>query len=178
MNRPSYVVAIAALVWAHATLFAAETSQVPAYVTAEHRIVLEKWLGANKTLRVATDEDCKCKEDIAAMRRGYGGAWKANPDFHPYYVAGDFNGDGQADFAVVVIRNAANPKREVAIFNGPFSPDHPARPAYLNGKYAGALFFGPPRPKPWRLIVGPFESEGSLLVPKGSTYVFKPSNCC
>ena len=178
MPRPSHLVAITVLVWTQVSLFAAEVSRVPAYVTAEHRSVLERWLRADKTLRVATDEDCKCDEDIAAMRRGYGGAWKANPDFHPYYVIGDFNSDGQADFAVVVIRNATTPKREVAVFNGPFSPDRPAQPAYLSGKYVGALFFGPPRPKPWRLIVGPFESEGSLLVPRGSTYVLKPSNCC
>jgi hypothetical protein len=112
------------------------------------------------------------------MRRGYGGAWKANPDFHPYYVVGDFNGDGHTDFAVVVIRGSTNFTREVAVFNGPFSQNAAKSPAYVGGKHSGALFFGPPRPKPWRLIVGPFESEGSLLIPKGSTYVFTSNNCC
>jgi hypothetical protein len=32
------------------------------------------------------------------------------------------------------------------------------------------LFYGPPRPKPYRLIVGTFESEGLVLQPLGNTY--------
>jgi len=178
MNWLLPVLAVAVMLYPHAISSASPKSQVPAYIAPEHRVVLEKWIATNQSLRVATDEDCKCDDDIAAMRRGYGGAWKANPDFHPYYVVGDFNGDGQSDFAVVVIRGSTNHKRELAIFNGPFSPDATSRPAYLSGKYVGPLFFGPPRPKPWRLIVGPFESEGSLLIPRGSTYVVRSSNCC
>jgi hypothetical protein len=169
---------VAVMLYAYAAFPATPTSEVPAYISPPHRAALEKWLTTAKTFRVATDEDCNCSDDIAAMRRGYGGAWKANPNFHPYYVVGDFNGDRHTDFAVVVIRGFDNSKREVAIFNGPFSTDAAKAPAYLSGKYVGALFFGSPRPKPWRLIVGPFESEGSLLIPKGSTYVLTPSNCC
>ncbi len=173
MNWTLPLPAVAVTLYPHLAVSATPTPEVPAYIAPEHRTVLEKWMAMNQSLRVATDQDCKCDDDIASMRRGYGGAWKANPDFHPYYVVGDFNGDGQADFAVVVIRGSTNPKRELAIFNGPFPRAATPRPAYLSGKYVGALFFGPPRPKPWRLIVGPFESEGSLLVPKGATYVLR-----
>jgi hypothetical protein len=178
MNWSLSVLGVAVMLYVHAAFPTTQASEIPAYIAPPHRAVLEKWLSTNKTSRVATDEDCNCSDDIARMRRGYGGTWKPNPDFHPYYVAGDFNGDGHTDFAVVVIGGSTSSTREVAIFNGPFSPSTAKSPVYLSGKRAGALFFGPPRSKPWRLIVGPFESEGSLLMPKGSTYVLTPSNCC
>lgn len=178
MNWSLSLLGVVALLYVHAAFPATPASEIPEYIVPPHRAVLEKWLATTKSSRVATDEDCSCSDDIARMRRGYGGAWKASPDFHPYYVVGDFNDDGHTDFAVVVIRGSTNFTREVAIFNGPFLENAAKSPAYVGGKHGGALFFGPPRPKPWRLIVGPFESEGSLLIPKGSTYVFTPNNCC
>jgi hypothetical protein len=32
------------------------------------------------------------------------------------------------------------------------------------------LFYGPPRPKPYRLLIGRFEAEGATLSPSGRTY--------
>ena len=32
------------------------------------------------------------------------------------------------------------------------------------------LFYGPPRPKPYRLVLGRFEADGTMLVPSGKTY--------
>jgi hypothetical protein len=33
------------------------------------------------------------------------------------------------------------------------------------------MSFGPPRPKPYRIVVGPFESDNtSILVPAGHSY--------
>jgi hypothetical protein len=32
------------------------------------------------------------------------------------------------------------------------------------------LFYGPPRPEPHYLVIGPFYSHGALLVPKDQTY--------
>jgi hypothetical protein len=95
------------------------------------------------------------------------------PDYHPYVVTGDFNGDGQVDFAVVLVDRA---KREggfaVVIFNGPFrSLEQP--PAFLktglNLKYYG-FAYGPPRKRPYRLVLGRFEADGTVFVPKGGTY--------
>jgi hypothetical protein len=137
---------------------------------------LQSWLTKHKGFRVGTDEDCECDDDIASTRRGSGGAWAPNPNFHPYYAVGDFNSDGQPDFAVVLI--GAAEKKYVAIFNGPFSQNSASSPAYLDHKHVGALFFGAPRPKPWRLLVGPFESEGTLFKPRGALYVAIPSHCC
>ena len=50
----------------------------------------------------------------------------------------------------------------------------PASPAFMESgldlKYSG-LVYGPPRPKPYRLVLGPFESDsGVLLTPHGYRY--------
>ncbi|HJW04798.1 MAG TPA: hypothetical protein VJ548_16080 [Azospira sp.] len=142
-------------------------SRIPDYIGLSERVTLEAWLDANPKLRVATDEDCNCTEDIASVRKGDGGVWKPKPSFHPYYVSGDFNDDKIIDFAVVLIERETR-KRFLAIFNNPYARH--AKPAYF-AEADVVLFFGPPRPKPYRLIVGDFWSEGESLEPKGKTYV-------
>jgi hypothetical protein len=143
-------------------------------LTAQEQRVLEGWLARHPEYRPATDEDCECADDIKQMRAGYGGAQKAVLDYRPYIATGDFNGDGIQDFAVVVIDRTKQEKKFVlVVFNGPFKPET-ATPAFLQSgmdlKYSG-LFFGPPRPKPYRLLLGPFESDsGVLLVPHGRSY--------
>ena len=107
---------------------------------------------------------------------GYGGRWKPVPDYHPYAVSGDFNGDGDIDFAVAVIRSNATHKFTILVFNGPFksvdaAPSFVDSDADLTGI---GFFYGPPRPKPYRLVVGAFESEGYVLVPQGRTYRLLP----
>jgi hypothetical protein len=107
------------------------------------------------------------------MKTGYGGKWTPYPDYHPYVVTGDFNGDGARDFAAVVIDRSKSEKNfTLLIFNGPL--DSNSAPAYVESgldlRYAG-MSFGPPRPKPYRIVVGPFESDNTfILVPKGKTY--------
>lgn len=144
------------------------------YIPSKQRAVLDQWLKQNPALRVATDADCQCSDEIAEIRKGSGGAWKANPNYHPYYVSGDFNSDGEQDFAVVLIDSAT--KLHLVIFNGPISAG--IAPAYQSTKYVGPLFFGAPRPKPYRLVVGDFGSEGGLFKPKGKSYVYVGSDCC
>lgn len=122
--------------------------------------------------RLATDPDCKCAEHIREMRAGSGGVWKPVPDYHPYIATGDFNGDGVTDFAVEVIEQSKSPNDFVLlVFNGPFRSDSTAPVFIQSGVYGEALFFGPPRPKPYRLVIGPFDSDNSaILVPTGTTY--------
>lgn len=96
------------------------------------------------------------------------------PDYHPYVVTGDFNGDGIEDFAVVVIQRSKQENSfELLIFNGPLKSESAAPACTGSGvdlKYQG-LFYGPPRPKPYRLLLGRFESDsGSLLLPSGRSY--------
>jgi hypothetical protein len=146
-------------------------------LTAQEQKVLNGWLSKHPEDRLATDEDCACPGDIEQMRAGHGGIWKPVPDYHPYTATGDFNGDGVEDFAVVVVDPLKEEKNyTLLVFNGPFDVEK-ATPNFiktgLDLKYVG-LFYGPPRPKPYRLLLSGFESDsGSLLVPRGQGYVLK-----
>jgi hypothetical protein len=120
------------------------------------------------------DKDCDCADDIEQMKKGYGGNWKPVPDYHPYIATGDFNGDGVEDFAVVVVdRTKQENNFAFLVFNGPFTLGTES-PAFMKSgldlKYQG-LTYGPPRPKPYRLLLGRFESDsGVLLIPRGRGY--------
>jgi len=151
---------------------------VPAFsghaLTAQEQKVLQNWLAHHPEYRVATDEDCDCADDIKQTKAGWGGAWKPVPDYHPYTATGDFNGDGVEDFAVVLIdRSKQENNFALIVFNGPFKSET-ASPAFMKSgldlKYQG-LAYGPPRPKPYRLLLGRFESDsGVLLIPHGRGY--------
>jgi hypothetical protein len=146
-------------------------------LTAQEQKVLKGWLSRHPEDRLATDEDCDCAGDIEQLKAGYGGKWKPVPDYHPYTATGDFNGDGVEDFAVVVIDSSKKEKNyTLLVFNGPFGAEK-AVPNFIKSgldlKYVG-LFYGPPRPKPYRLLVSGFEGDsGSLLIPRGQSYVLK-----
>jgi hypothetical protein len=123
---------------------------------------------------VASDSDCDCADDIQQMKTGYGGNWTPYPDYHPYVVTGDFNSDGVRDFAAIVIDRSKSAKNfRLLVFNGPFgakpiAPDYSESNLDLRGQ---GMSFGPPRPKPYRIVIGPFESDNTwILVPKGHTY--------
>ena len=132
------------------------------------------WLAQRPHYRLATDKDCDCAGDIKLMKTRYGGLTKPVRDYHPYVATGDFNGDGVEDIAVVVLdRSKKGKKFGLIVFNGPFKSDT-ASPAFMESgldlKYSG-LVYGPPRPKPYRLVLGPFESDsGVLLIPHGRSY--------
>ena len=142
-------------------------------LTQGHKVVLQAWLSAHPSFRLATVEDCRCADDVANMRQGLGGEWRPVADYQPYVATGDFNGDGKTDFAVVLVEKSAQPGSfAFLVFNGPFA-EGPQEPAFIESGRDLArqgLFFGPPRPKPYRLLLGPFESEASILMPKGKTY--------
>ena len=143
-------------------------------LSSEEQQVLKSWLARHSAYRQATDQDCDCAGDIQQMRAGSGGIWKPLRDYHPYIATGDFNGDGVQDFAVVLIDGGKQEKNfALIVFNGPYKPERQIPAFFQSGmdlKYIG-LFYGPPRPKPYRLLLGPFESDsGSLLIPHGRTY--------
>jgi hypothetical protein len=132
------------------------------------------WLSGHPHFRAAVDGDCDCSEDIQQMKVGDGGVWRPVLDYHPYIATGDFNGDGIRDLAVVVIdRTKTIHQFSLLVFNGPFSLES-VEPTFvasgLDLRYMG-LDFGPPRPRPYRLIVGRFGTDNtSVLVPHGQTY--------
>jgi hypothetical protein len=143
-------------------------------LSSEEQQVLKHWLARHSAYRQATDEDCDCAGDIQQMKAGYGGAWKPVRDYHPYLITGDFNGDGAEDFAVVLVDRSKQEKNfALIVFNGPFRSETSSPAFFQSGmdlKYMG-LFYGPPRPKPYRLGLGPFESDsGGLLIPHGRGY--------
>lgn len=150
----------------------AESADLPSYMKAEHSRIAKRWLSERKQYRVATDEDCRCEETIGLQRRGYGEAWKPNPDFHPYYVVGDFNLDGKQDFAVGIIGKHSG-EFSILIFHGPFTENASYKPAHFGGAYplGYGMFYGPPRPAPYSLLVGPFEAEGVILKSTAKGYV-------
>jgi len=141
-------------------------------LTPTQESVLQGWFKENPGHRRATLADCDCATDVQNMKDGYGGEWKGVPDYHPYVATGDFDTDGDEDFAVIVVQQSG--ARKLLVFNAPFA--EPGRPAYVETSLDFrrlALFFGPPRPKPYRLLIGAFESEGALVIPKNGTYVLE-----
>lgn len=136
--------------------------------------VLKNWIRLHPQYRQATDQDCDCAADIHQMRAGAGGVWKPVKDYHPYVATGDFNGDGAEDFAVILIDHQKKEKNfALVVFNGPFKSGTPS-PAFLESGMElqnEGLSYGPPRPKPYRLLLGPFESDNTgLLIPHGRGY--------
>lgn len=143
-------------------------------LTAQEQNVLKHWLAGHTKYRIAKDNDCDCAGDIQQMKAGYGGLVKPVRDYHPFIATGDFNGDGVRDFAVVLLDRSKEEKNfALLVFNGPFDSET-VTPAFMQSgldlKYSG-LSYGPPRPKPYRLVLGPFESDsGVLLIPDGRSY--------
>jgi hypothetical protein len=102
------------------------------------------------------------------------GPWKADPTYQPYYTKGDFNWDGKTDFAVGAVKGKNPDTFRVAIFHGPFGPMHPAKAAFISEpiRLGVGMAYGPPRPKPYMLLVSPFESHGAVLKPTPKGYVW------
>lgn len=145
---------------------------------------LDAWLGSHPHVRYATVEDCKCQEDVEDMRK-LSETRPQQPDYNPYMVVGDFNGDGAADFAVVLIDGdkptGAGARRHVLlVFNGPFNKGAKAPAFEANVDMADyALFYFPPRRnEQWRpgLAVAPFSADVAFwLVPRKNSYDMKPA---
>jgi len=148
---------------------AVSSDALPSYVAPRHAGAILSWLQRHPEYRIALDADCSCADDIASIRSGDG--WPPAPDYHPYYVVGDFRGDGAEDVAVGVISRQRAGKFRVLIIHG-HSPGGQVVTVFLSKdrQLGEGLFYGPPRPKPWRLIVGAFASEGAAFEPTASGY--------
>ena len=145
--------------------------------------ILQKWLGQHRVFRIATDADCQCNKAIEDMKADSGADRKELEDFHPYVVTGDFKHDGVEDFAVAVIDGSKKTDNFVVlVFDGPFAQtpqNSPVRPFVASGLNlkGEALFYGPPESKPYRLMIGRFESDYvTLIVPKGDSYRLEASD--
>jgi hypothetical protein len=150
-------------------------TNVPKYISGEHSRVVTGWLKEQPQARVAEDADCRCDEDLKRKRTESNGAWSAEPNYHPYYVSGDFNRDGIADFAIGIIDRTVPDAFRVVIFDGPFKKSTSVRPTFVSQPrpLGEAMFYGPPRPKPYFLVVGAFEAEGLVLQLTSNGYALK-----
>lgn len=110
----------------------AQSNGVPQFVNPDHARVASVWLSRNPGYRVASDEDCNCRDDLKMVREESTGMWKANPGYHPYYIAGDFNWDGVQDVAFGVVRGKNPTSFKVVIFHGPFDTSHSGRAAFVS----------------------------------------------
>ena len=133
-----------------------------------HRATLERWLQGKPALRLATEKDCQNKEGLAASRAEYG------RDYQPYYAVGDFNRDGQQDFAVALINGQKRSRKfAIAIFNGPFNQKRTNLPAFFtegSDLSEGGLFVLSGN----RLVAGVFQSDNCVVLrPRGRTYAMK-----
>lgn len=125
---------------------------------------IDRWLRANPEYVRATVEDCNCQEDIASLKRGDGRAWKAQPTYEPYYAVGDFDGNGAADFAIVVKKTRGQVDVRVIVFLGKRGKrEFDAINVMVGaGSLEGIALFTKRRSGPrTTLLVGPFASEGT-----------------
>jgi hypothetical protein len=171
-----WIVLSAALVISFSPRMAFSAS-VPDYVPPKFQGLISRWLAHHSNYRIAIDADCGCPDDIQTLRAGSMPGWPPNPGFHPYYVAGDFVGDGIEDVAIGVIALKDPTKFRVLILHGK-DLHGMRRAAFMSERLdiRQGLFFGAPRPKPWRLGVGPFESEGVLFEPTAKGYRLSDSD--
>jgi hypothetical protein len=153
---------------------AASAESLPDYVAPRYRPAIASWLTSHPGYRVAIDADCSCDDDIAQMRAGYSADCPGVPNYHPYYTVGDFRGDGAEDVAVGVTSQQHPKKFRVLIIHGTPLKGLGTAKTFLSEEldFHQGLFYGAPRPKPWRLVVGPFESDGVTFEPTPTGYKF------
>lgn len=73
------------------------------FIKSPFRSTINAWLAEHPQYRLALAEDCQCDDDIETLRNGAGLAWRPQPDYQPYYLHADFDGNRQDDVAVVVL---------------------------------------------------------------------------
>ncbi len=156
--KPKTLILYAALV----VMFRPILAAAPTYISKEHFSVLERWLQSRSDLRLAVDSDCQCDRDLASMR-----SEGSNSRYQPYYASGDFNDDGQADFAVVVVAKTDASKKLLAVFNAPLTSS--TSPAFFDS-IDGILVLSRPSAPAKRLLVGRPYSDAATLKPTGSGY--------
>jgi hypothetical protein len=144
------------------TVGAASSGSVPSSIKKEHAPALERWFLTRTDLRLASDSDCQCDRDLASLRSDM-----SNPDYQPYYASGDFNDDGQADFAVMTVTKSDVSKKLLVVFNGPVTPT--STPAFI-GSADGILVLSRPSTPPMRLLVGRPYAGAATLTPRGQAY--------
>jgi len=170
MIRQTVLIAFCLVVLPAAGNGAGTLAQVAATadLRAPHRVTVERWLVSKPMLRLATEKDCLNVEGLSASRAEYG------QSYQPYYAIGDFNHDGQPDFAVALVnKQKSSRKFAMAIFNGPFNQRGTISPA-LFSKGMDLSGGGLVVQSGGRLVAGVFQSDDCVVLrPRGRTYLMK-----
>ena len=132
-----------------------------AVMSYAQRVPMQKWLKANGFYRLATEaRDCSNSEGLSRTREYWGAL------YYPYYKAGEFNLDGNDDFAVALIDTRKTKDNfDVAIFHGDGRGGYSPKPFYISRGHdlaSGGLFyngFG----RGGRLFAGSFESDDGTV---------------
>jgi hypothetical protein len=111
--RVSYLLAIAVV-----SVACSNAAQVSASIPLSHRTSVDNLLSKHPEYRAATPEDCQCNEDIESVRHGDGAAFPAVPEYQPYVMQGDFDGDGVGDVAIVAMTTTPEHKIVVRVSIG------------------------------------------------------------
>jgi len=152
------LIAAIALAFIFSTNAAAQKSNEKAFAAmkADHAATLKTWLKTKPNFRLAIEADCTNKDGLKLERN-------ENKTYVPYYFAGNFNGDQDADFAVALVntKKRGAEKFAVLIFNG--SKTGFAQAHYqtdLDLREMGFFLFGE---NPEYLSVGEFQTDNCTL---------------
>ena len=102
--RDAAKICLSLLMLAASPAHAAGHASFPSFVPQEVRSALGAWLGDHPGYELMTEADCHCTADLKQIRVLGSGA-KAQPDYQPYFVRGDFDGDHRLDTAIAVTRD-------------------------------------------------------------------------
>lgn len=167
------------LVWL-GMLIGAEVAIASDFLVATHTLnteqqkTLNAWLKKHPNLQMKPIEECGCDNEIEALRKGSAGFGTPEPDYNPYLVVGDFRGNGQSDFAIV-LQDLSNNNDVLVVFDGPFGGKYNS-PAFIKNDMDiadYALFFSP-QAKSYGIGIAQFNADIAIhLIPSHKTYKFE-----
>jgi hypothetical protein len=148
-------------------------------LNTEQQKTLNAWLKKHTNLQIKTIEECGCDREIEALRKG-SATDTPEPDYNPYLVVGDFRGNGQVDFAIVLNdlsrrENNYLDYEVLVVFNGPFHGKDKS-PAFIqnNMEMADYALFFSPQAKRFGIGIAQFNADIAIhLIPTHNTYKFE-----
>ena len=133
-------------------------------IPPEHLALITKWLKVSPHYRLATLSDCACNQNIEEIRKGDGGAYKAEPNYLPFYAHGTFN--GTPSFAVLVVKASGKFGAKIIVVDesGKSEPIEVAYP-FVNDQSLEAvgLFVRHKKSRRDTLLIGAFNSEAEVV---------------
>jgi hypothetical protein len=131
------------------------------HIKSEYAAILKKYLKTKPDLYPAIEADYdRANPKLVAIR-------KENQRNHPYYVADDFNGDGQEDFAVILKSRTAKNTFRSAVFNGPLDRNNgtPAFSGASDHRFVFQLGDSPDMPP---FYIGSYASDDGFILEASS----------